>query len=73
MTRALTATHVAALCSPVFVGVMETLRYRQPVYSDFRLGGSLYQAYVDACLEQTLILLSLRAFTKRFETLLEFK
>ena len=36
-------------------------------------GGSLYQAYVDACLEESLIPLSLRAFTKRFETLLEFK
>ena len=36
-------------------------------------GGSLYQAYVDACQEQRLIPVSLRAFTKRFETLLEFK
>jgi hypothetical protein len=33
---------------------------------------SLYEAYVDACLEQNLIPLSLRAFNKRFETLLEF-
>ena len=60
------AAHVAALCSLAFVGVI----YRQSVSPDFRLGGSLYQAYVDACMEQTLIPMS---FTKRFEILLEFR
>ena len=35
--------------------------------------GSLYQAYLNACLQQEQIPLPLRTFTKRFEALLEFR
>ena len=34
--------------------------------------GSIYQAYLDTCSEQRQLPLSLRAFTKRLEALLEF-